>query len=167
MIVKLKCEDMTHTCLTFPYPPPDFNPTLEVAACYCECQDHLLILKRHHQKSQGGTWGVPAGKLEAGETAEQALIRELLEELELSLKGKQLRYLGKLYIRHPRFDFIYHLFYTCFNDYPLLVLNLKEHTEYLWLSYHDVLAMPLMEGERETLSYYKQWKETNKSIDSS
>ncbi|GAB3093011.1 Nudix family hydrolase [Pseudomaricurvus hydrocarbonicus] len=41
----------------------------------------ILIAKRADDAHQGGLWEFPGGKLEAGEAAESALIRELQEEL--------------------------------------------------------------------------------------
>jgi len=47
--------------------------------------DHVLIAKRPMDKHQGGLWEFPGGKVEAGETAEAALARELAEELGIAL----------------------------------------------------------------------------------
>jgi 8-oxo-dGTP diphosphatase len=46
---------------------------------------HILIAKRPRHVHQGDLWEFPGGKLEAGETAEQALHRELQEELNIEV----------------------------------------------------------------------------------
>lgn len=50
-------------------------------------QGEILIAKRAAHKFQGNLWEFPGGKVEAGETAEQALIRELQEEVNLTPKS--------------------------------------------------------------------------------
>jgi len=47
-------------------------------------QDQILIALRDASLHQGGLWEFPGGKLEPGETAEQALFRELKEELDIT-----------------------------------------------------------------------------------
>ena len=48
-------------------------------------KQQVLIAKRPHDKHQGGLWEFPGGKVEPKETSEQALSRELLEEINISV----------------------------------------------------------------------------------
>ncbi len=57
-----------------------------VAAALVNADGWVLIGQRPADKSLGGLWEFPGGKLEPGETPEQALVRELEEELGIKAK---------------------------------------------------------------------------------
>jgi 8-oxo-dGTP diphosphatase len=55
---------------------------IDIAAGLLCCQGRLLLGKRSARRlAYPGVWDLPGGHVEAGETAEQALVRELREEL--------------------------------------------------------------------------------------
>lgn len=58
------------------------KPLMLVAACALVDRDNRILLSRRPQgKAMAGLWEFPGGKIEAGETPEAALLRELEEEL--------------------------------------------------------------------------------------
>jgi 8-oxo-dGTP diphosphatase len=63
------------------------NPTivLVVAAALIDDAGRVLLQRRRLDRVHGGLWEFPGGKVEEGETAEAALIREIDEELGLRL----------------------------------------------------------------------------------
>jgi len=59
---------------------------LVVAVALVDADRRVLIAQRPEGKSMAGLWEFPGGKVEAGETPEAALIRELEEELGIQTK---------------------------------------------------------------------------------
>ena len=60
---------------------------LVVAVALVDADGRVLIAQRPEGKSMAGLWEFPGGKIEAGETPETALIRELDEELGIAVKA--------------------------------------------------------------------------------
>ncbi len=55
--------------------------TLVIACALIDTDNRVLIAQRPQGKALAGLWEFPGGKLDPGERPEQALIRELAEEL--------------------------------------------------------------------------------------
>jgi 8-oxo-dGTP diphosphatase len=58
---------------------------LVAAAALVDPDNRVLIAQRPQGRSMAGLWEFPGGKVEAGETPEQALVRELREELSIEV----------------------------------------------------------------------------------
>ena len=127
--------------------------TIEVVAAIIKKDDKIFITKRSYGEFID-MWEFPGGKVEVGETQEEALIREIKEELELDITN--LNYLTTVEYDYPKF----HLSMDCFickikkGD-----LVLKEHEAAKWLTketLHTVDWLPadygLVEKLREMLS---------------
>jgi len=60
--------------------------TLVVACALIDPDNRVLIAQRPHGKAMAGLWEFPGGKVEPGERPEQTLIRELHEEIGITVK---------------------------------------------------------------------------------
>lgn len=57
------------------------SKTLRVVAAIFHSEGRVLACRRNPEKAAGGKWEFPGGKVEPGESPEEALLRELAEEL--------------------------------------------------------------------------------------
>ena len=62
---------------------------LEVGCAIIERKGRLLIAQRHEDDHLGGYWEFPGGKKETGETIEDCLAREVMEELGVVIKPRR------------------------------------------------------------------------------
>jgi 8-oxo-dGTP diphosphatase len=61
-----------------------------VAVALVNEEGHVLVQRRPAGKMMAGLWEFPGGKIEPGETPESALVRELREELGITVEPAQL-----------------------------------------------------------------------------
>jgi 8-oxo-dGTP diphosphatase len=86
---------------------------VSVAACaLIDADRRVLLAQRPEGKSMAGLWEFPGGKIEAGETPEQSLIRELSEELGIAVKEACLAPLTFASHSYPDFHLLMPL-YVC------------------------------------------------------
>lgn len=102
--------------------------TIRVVAAVIRDQDKIFATARGYGELKGG-WEFPGGKIEQGETSQEALKREILEELDVEIS------VGKL-IDTIEYDYpSFHLSMECF--WCTIVkgnIVLKEAEDAKWLS---------------------------------
>lgn len=67
------------------------NLLLVVAVALVDDSGRILVQQRPQSKSMAGLWEFPGGKIERGETPEGALVRELHEELGITVNPVHLQ----------------------------------------------------------------------------
>lgn len=124
-----------------PPPAPDLPIVLVAAAALINENNEVLIAQRPEGKKMAGLWEFPGGKVEAGETPEFALMRELEEELGIETRPS---------CYHP-IAFASHSYE---DDFHLLMplfacrfwkgeIDLKEHQNLAWVKPVDMLEYPM------------------------
>ena len=99
---------------------------IEVVAAIIKKEDKISITRRSDGEFKD-MWEFPGGKIEAGESKEDALIREIKEELELDINN--LEYLATVDYDYPNFHLTMHCFICeiCGGS-----LNLNAHNDAKW-----------------------------------
>ena len=94
-------------------PTTDHKKTLLVAACaIIDTDGRILMAQRPTGKDHAGRWEFPGGKVEAGETPEQAVRRELYEELNVEPCETCLQPFSFVSFSYPAFHLVMPL-YLC------------------------------------------------------
>ncbi|MBV8801109.1 MAG: (deoxy)nucleoside triphosphate pyrophosphohydrolase [Alphaproteobacteria bacterium] len=117
------------------------SKTVLVAACALIDPDgRVLIAQRPPQKAMAGLWEFPGGKVELKERPEEALIRELREELGIGVKEACLAPLTFVSYLYTEFHLLM-LLYVCrrWDGEPQPL----EHTAISWVRPRDLRSYPM------------------------
>lgn len=111
--------------------------TIEVVAGIIVNSDNDIFCVQRGENSKeyiSKKWEFPGGKIESGESKEEALIRELSEELEIVVQD--LSFLITVNHEYPDFRLVMHAFKCKIKDQKKPVL--KEHLASEWLSSEEL-----------------------------
>ena len=109
--------------------------TVRVVAAVIRKDNKIFATQRGYGEFKDG-WEFPGGKIEEGETPEQALAREIKEELNTEIQVGEL--IGTIEYDYPKF----HLSMDCFwCEIMQGGLELKEHEAARWLSKEELYSV--------------------------
>ena len=122
----------------------------EVVAALIWDQDKFMICQRPAHKARGLLWEFVGGKVEPGETKEQALIRECQEELAVTLN------VGEVFmdVVHEYPDLTVHLtlFHATIREGALQKL---EHSDIRWITVDEIDKFVFCPADEEVLRRLK------------
>jgi nucleoside triphosphatase len=127
-------------------------PLATVGALVTGPCDRVLIVRTTKWR---GSWGVPGGKLEWGESLEEALRREFREEVALELSRVEFALLQEA-VEDPQFHRLAHFVlvnYYAFSDATDVVPNHEIET-WAWVEPEEALRYPLNSFTRTLVSHY-------------
>lgn len=123
----------------------------EVVAALIWRGERFLACQRPAHKARGLLWEFVGGKVEPGETREQALIRECLEELDITVVPRDIF----MEVTHEYPDLTVHL--TLFNaDLPQGDPKPLEHNALRWITVEEIDALAFCPADEEILERLKR-----------
>jgi 8-oxo-dGTP diphosphatase len=127
-------------------------PKVAVRAIIQNSDGKILILKRANTGYCEGYWNLPGGKVDFGQTAEEAVIREVEEETMLKTeKAKFLFYMDNLPDETTDLHFV-NLFFECVCTGEVTINN--ESSECQWINRDDLKSLNLAFGHDEAIRRY-------------
>ena len=118
-----------------------------VVAAIIKKNNQFLIVQRNKTKHLGLKWEFPGGKVQESETFEKALLREINEELNITIiiheKITEEKY------KDNKIDVVLH-YYLC--SHKSGVMELSEHEDLSWVEKKDFNKYDFVEGDGNIIS---------------
>ena len=125
--------------------------TIEVVAAIIKDKDTILATRRGYGEFVN-MWEFPGGKVEVGETSEEALIREIREELSITISVDQ--FVTTVDYDYPNFHLTMHCF-LCTQVNGTLTLN--EHNDARWIHSSELDELNWLPADLEILQELKKY----------
>lgn len=122
----------------------------------------VLILRKasiaENATAAHGRYNLPGGRIEAGESWEVALKREVLEETGIRIKIDYPLYVGRWFPTIKGVDYCtIALFSVCKPSTDKVVLS-SEHDDYRWINPKDRRQFDIMDPEEEVIDLFAKWQ---------
>ena len=131
--------------------------TTEVVAALIWQQERFLICQRPAQKARGLLWEFVGGKVEPGESREQALIRECQEELAVTVRPDGIF----MEVEHEYPDILIHL--TLFHaEITEGVPQMLEHHDMKWITPEQIPDYDFCPADAEILERLRNYRRGEK-----
>jgi 8-oxo-dGTP diphosphatase len=115
--------------------------------------DNILLLKRNAQRrTSPNKWQTPSGFMKEGESAEEAVLREVKEETSLDgiieKSGKAFEVIDE-WGRWIIIPFLISI--KSADNKVIVVIDTKEHSEFKWVKIEDIFSFECVKGIEEDL----------------
>lgn len=125
--------------------------TIKVVAAIIKEGNKILATQRGYGEFQGG-WEFPGGKIELGETKEEALIREIREELDTEVIVEEL--FDTVEYDYPNFHLSMDCFICSIREGNFV---LKEHQEARWLTKETLDSVEWLPADQGLIEKLKEY----------
>ena len=123
---------------------------IEVVAAIIHDSDGRIFATQRGNGEWKGWWEFPGGKMEVGESPEEALRREIREELETDIGIERL--VTTVEYDYPAFHLTMHCFW-CHVESGCLTL--KEHEAARWLAWEELGSVRWLPADEEVVSGFE------------
>lgn len=120
---------------------------IDVVGAIIKDGDRYLVGQRAAQKAQGGKWEFMGGKIEPGESPEQALARECREELDLEIENEHV--IDSVIHEYPE-KTIRLILLTCVPKAGSVPRAL-EHQQIRWVAREEMATVDFAAADRELI----------------
>ena len=124
--------------------------TIEVVAAIIHQDGKILATQRGYGDFKDG-WEFPGGKIEPGETANEAIVREIQEELAVTIVPEKL--LTTVECDYPKFHLTMHCYLASVSKGHL---SLLEHEAMKWLSKDELDTVAWLPADIEVVQKLKE-----------
>ena len=123
--------------------------TIKVAAAIIIHDNQIFATERGYGEFKDG-WEFPGGKIEEGETPQEALVREIKEELDTEIEVKD--FLKTVEYDYPEFHLSMDCFFCTIKSGELV---LKEHEAAKWLTVETLDSVDWLPADEEVIRKIK------------